>query len=39
MDGNVRVWYNDLEDETFFGKESDTVFEKVGCGEYIKVAV
>lgn len=39
MDGNVRVWYNDLEDETFFGRESDIVFEKVGRDGYIKVAV
>lgn len=39
MDGSVRVWYNDLEDETFFGNETDIVYEKVGCDEYIKVAV
>lgn len=39
MDGNIRVWYNDLEDETFFGREDSIVYEKVGCDEYIKVAV
>ena len=39
MDGSVRVWYNDLEDETFFGKEADIVYEKVGCDEYIRVVV
>ena len=39
MDGSVRVWYNDLEDETFFGKEADIVYEKVGCDEYIRVTV
>ena len=39
MDGSIRVWYNDLEDETFFGRESDIVYEKVGCDKYIKVAV
>ena len=39
MDGSVRVWYNDLEDETFFGKEDSIVYEKVGCDEYIRVAV
>lgn len=39
MDGSIRVWYNDLEDETFFGKETDIVYEKVGNDEYIRVAV
>ena len=39
LDGNIRVWYNDLEDETFFGKESDIVYEKVGCDGYIRVVV
>ncbi len=39
MDGNIRVWYNDLEDETFFGKEKDIVYEKLQNGKYIKVAV
>ena len=39
MDGNIRVWYNDFEDETFFGKEKDIVYEKLQNGEYIKVAV
>lgn len=39
MDGSICVWYNDLEDETFFGRESDIVYEKIGCDEYIKVAV
>lgn len=39
MDGNVRVWYNDLEDETFFGKEKDIVYEKHTDGKYIKITV
>lgn len=39
MDGNVRVWLNDFQGETFFGEETDIVYEKVGTDEYIKVAV
>lgn len=39
MDGNIRVWYSDLQDETFFGKEKDIVYAKAENGEYIKVAV
>lgn len=40
MDGTIRVWYDDMEDETFFGNEKDIVYEKVeGKEEYIKVAV
>ena len=39
MDNNVRVWYNDLEDETFFGKEKDIVYEKTDKGQYVQVAV
>ena len=39
MDGNVRVWLNDFLEETFLGREMDIVYEKVGCDEYIRVAV
>ena len=28
-----------VEDETFFGKERDIVYEKDGCNNYIKVEV
>lgn len=39
-DGNIRVWYDNDEYETFFGKENDLIYEKVeGKEEYIKVAV
>ena len=39
MDGTVRVWHPDLE-ETFFGKETDIVYEKAeGMDGYIKAAV
>jgi hypothetical protein len=39
MNGNIRVWYNELEGETFFGKGNDIVYEKMKNGDYIKVAV
>lgn len=39
MDGNIRVWYNDFTDETFFGKEKDIVYTKAENGKYIRVAV
>ncbi len=38
MDGGIRVWYPDME-ETFFGKESEYVYEKTDKNEYIRVAV
>ncbi len=39
MDGTVRVWHPDLE-ETFFGKETDIVYEKAeGMDGYIKASV
>lgn len=41
-DGNIRVWYEEcfdvFEDETFFGKKQDIIYE-IANGEYIKVAV
>lgn len=40
MDGGIRVWYPDLEDETFFGKETNLVYERVGGEEkYIPVVI
>ena len=45
MDGNIRVWSQDLLDccgESFFGKDEDIVYEKCvvsGKEEYIKVEV
>lgn len=36
--GSIRVWYPDSE-ETFFGKETDIVYEITGEREYIKIAV
>ncbi len=38
MDGTIRVWYPDAE-ETFFGKESEYIYEKTDKGEYRQVAV
>ncbi len=38
MEGNIRVWYPD-DEETFFGKDKDIVYEVAGKNEYIKVAV
>ena len=39
MEGNIRVWYRDYDDENFFGLHNDIVYEKSGDTEYIKVAI
>ena len=39
MGGNIRVWYNDFEDETSFGKKKDIVYEIRQNEKYIKIAV
>jgi len=38
IDGEIRVWYPDME-ETFFGNDKDIVYEVAGKDEYIKIAV